>query len=157
MKKIITLLTLAAAILLSGCFQNAPSDCVGAYMAVIDKLYNEDSGLNGDIKYIAIDTSSMSNLDENSKAELLKQLEKYGAAVLDMTFEELESKGYIKNLYFTEGIFFRIEDAYIKNNSIKMNVSKWRSGLGAIGYNDMTVSYKNKSWKITKTGTAWIS
>ncbi len=140
----------------TGCSQETP-DTVGAYTAVIDKLYNEDEALNSDIKYIAVDTSLISNLSDNQKSILLKDLEKYGYTVLDMTFEELEKEGYIEDLYFKEGILFKIEDKTMSRNSITMNVSKWRSGLGAIGYDDLKTVYKNGKWEVTKTGNAWIS
>lgn len=155
MKKLIVCLIIMM-IAVSGCSREAP-DTVGAYTAVIDKLYNEDMALNSDIKYIAVDTSAIVNLSEEEKARLLKEIEKYGYTVLDMTFDELEQEGYIKDLYFKEGILFKIEDEAISSNSITMDVSKWRSGLGAIGYEDLKVEYKNGRWEITKTGSAWIS
>ena len=155
MKKLIVCL-LIIMILLVGCSQETP-DTVGAYTTVIDMLYNEDMALNSDIKYIAIDTSLMINLSEEQKQILLKQLDKYGHTVLDMTFEELEKEGYIEELQFKEGIFFKISDELINGKSITMDVQKWRSGLGAIGYDDLVVKYTYGNWKITKTGSAWIS
>lgn len=159
MKKSIISFILIVSVLTAGCSSSKPEDCIGAYMTVINKLFNEDKALNDGIKYMAIDTSSMSNLDEESKNDLLKQLEKeyYGTIILDMTFEELKSNGYIKDLFFPDGIFFKIEDSLIKNNSIEMNVSKWRSGTGAIGYDNLIIKYSDSVWKITDTGTAWIS
>ena len=154
MKKIIVFLVLI--VVATGCSKEAP-DTIGAYTAVIDKLYNEDIALNSDIKYIAVDTSKVNNLSDEEKSSLLKELEKYGYIVLNMTFEELEKEGYIEELYFKEGILFKIEDEPVSGNSIKMDVSKWRSGLGAIGYDDMKVEYKNGKWEVTKTGNAWIS
>ena len=41
-----------------------------------------------------------------------------------MTFEELEEQGYIDDLYFKEGILFKLEDETMNGNSILMNVSK---------------------------------
>lgn len=155
MKKIIACLILVL-IIATGCSQEAP-DILGAYTEVIDKLYNEDMALNSDIKYIAIDTSLINNLSDEQKSSLLKDLGKYGYTALDMTFEELEEEGYIEDLYFKEGILFKIEDEPMSGNSITMDVSKWRSGLGAIGYDDLKVEYKNGKWEITKTGSAWIS
>ncbi len=155
MKKIIVFLILIT-IIAAGCNQEI-TEPVGAYTTVIDKLYNEDMALNHDIKYIAVDTSLINNLSEEQKSELLKEIEKYGYIVLDMTFDKLEEQGYIEELYFKEGILFNIEDKPMSGNAILMNVSKWRSGLGAIGYNDLKVEYKNGNWKITKTGSAWIS
>lgn len=137
--------------------ENQDIHTVEAYVTVIEKLYKEDIGLNSNIKYIAIDTSKMVNLTDEGKAELLKEVESYGFKVLDMTFEELEKEGYIKELYFEEGILFRIEYNPIKNNSITMNISKWRSGRGAIGYDGLVIEYRNDKWEITKLGDAWIS
>lgn len=155
MKKIIVCLIIVL-LIATGCSQETP-DKVGAYTAVIDKLYNEDEALNSDIKYIAVDTSLINYLSDNQKLILLKDLEKYGYTVLDMTFEELEKEGYIEDLYFKEGILFKLEDKTMNKNSITMNVSKWRSGLGAIGYDDLKAVYKNGKWEVTKTGNAWIS
>ena len=155
MKKLIVCLFIIL-ILLVGCSQETP-DTIGAYTTVIDQLYNEDMALNSEIKYIAVDTSLMINLSDEQKPVFLKELEKYGYTVLDMTFETLEQQGYIEDLYFKEGILFKISDEIIRGNSITMDVQKWRSGLGAIGYDDLVVKYNNGKWKITKTGNAWIS
>lgn len=155
MKKIISILLLLT-IIASGCSQEI-KDTVGAYTTVIDKLYNEDMALNHEIKYIAIDTTLISNLSVEEKTDLLKEIEKYGYIVLDMTFKELEEQGYIEDLYFKEGILFKIEDKSMSGNTILMDVSKWRSGLGAIGYDELKVKYKNGKWQITNIGSAWIS
>lgn len=156
MKKIIVSMILLIMMIVTGCSQEV-TDTVGAYATVIDQLYNEDIGLNSDIKYIAIDTSLIKNLSDEQKSALIKEVEKYGHTVLHMTFEELEEQGYIEDLYFKEGILFKLEDKKISGNSITMDASKWRSGLGAIGYDDLKVENKNGKWKITKTGSAWIS
>lgn len=156
-RKIFILLILSITVFTVACTQSEEVDKVGAYATVIDKLYEEDSALNSEIKYIALDTSLIVNLNDEEKAELLKELENYGFSVLDMTFEELKDKGYVKDLYFEEGILFRIKDEPIKGNSITMDISKWRSGLGAIGYEGTVVKYKNGKWEIDKQGNAWIS
>lgn len=154
MKKMIVLIIIM--ITVAGCINEA-IEPVGAYTTVIDKLYNEDIALNSNIKYIAVDTSLIKNLSDEQKSALLKEVEKYGLTVLHMTFEELEKQGFIEDLYFKEGILFRLEDELMSGSSINMDASKWRSGLGAIGYNDLEVKYKNGKWIITKTGSAWIS
>lgn len=155
MKKIIACL-LVMVVAISGCSQEAPT-AVGAYTTVIDKLYNEDAGLNSDIKYIAVDTSEISNLSEDEVSDLLKEVEKYGFTVLNMTHEKLKQEGYIKDLYFEEGIFFKIKDEKTGGNTITMDASKFRSGTGAIGYTNLKVEFKNGNWEVTDPGTAWIS
>lgn len=155
MKKIIALMIFIV-LLATGCSKEE-LDMVWAYTTVIDKLYNEDTALNSDIKYIAVDTSLIKNLSDEQMSILLKKVEDYGYIVLDMTFEELEEQGYIDDLYFKEGILFKLEDVSKSKNSIIMDVSKWRSGLGAIGYDDLVVKYQNGKWEVKKTGSAWIS
>jgi len=155
MKKLVVCLIIMM-IVVSGCSHESP-DTVEAYTAAIDKLYNEDMALNSDIKLIAVDTSLIVNLSEEEVSRLLKEIEKYGYNVLNMTFEELEQEGYIKDLDFEEGILFKIKDEIMSGNSINMDVSKWRSGRGSIGYDDLRVEYKNGEWKIISTGSAWIS
>jgi hypothetical protein len=156
-RKIFTLFILSITVFTVACTQSEEVDKVGAYTTVIDKLYEEDSALNSNIKYIAIDTSVIVNLNDEEKEELLKELENYGFTVLDMTIKQLEEEGYVKDLYFEEGILFQIKDEPIKRNSITMDLSKWRSGLGAIGYDDTVVKYKNGKWEIEKQGSEWIS
>ncbi|MTI70882.1 MAG: hypothetical protein FH751_11590 [Firmicutes bacterium] len=156
-RKIFVLFILSITVFTIACTQSEKIDKVDAYTTVIDKLYEEDTALNSNIKYIAIDTSLIVNLNNEEKKELLKDLEKYGFTILDMTIEELKKEGYVKDLYFKKGILFKIKDEPIKRNSITMNISKWRSGLGAIGYHDTVLKYKNGKWKIEKQGIAWIS
>jgi len=157
MKKILILFLVLIIALGAGCTKKQTPDTVKAYMMIIDQLYKEDSALNHDIKYLALDTSLMVNLSNEGKDELLNQLKDYGHEILDMSFEELEKQGYIQDVYFKEGVLFRIEDKEIKNNSITMKASKWRSGLGAIGYNEVTIKYNNGEWEITELNGSWIS
>ena len=156
-RELFLLFVLFIAVFLMGCTQPGEINKVDAYTTAIDKLYQEDSGLNGDIKYIALDTSSIINLDDSERQELLQALESYGFTVLDMTMEELEEEGYIKDLFFEEGILFEIKDETMQGATITMDISKWRSGLGAIGYDGLIVKYKNGKWEIVKQGNAWIS
>ncbi len=156
-RKVIILLILSIAVFAAACTQSEVTDKVGAYTTVIDKLYVEDTALNHKIKYIAVDTSSIINLNDEEKTALLQEIESYGYTVLDMTIEELKEEGYVEDLYFEEGILFEIEDEPIKGNSITMDISKWRSGLGAIGYDGTVVTYKNEKWEIETQGAAWIS
>ncbi|MDF2614257.1 MAG: hypothetical protein K0S71_2043 [Clostridia bacterium] len=128
-----------------------------AYLLAIDTFYAEDPGLNGDIKYLAIDTTKIDNLNIDSKKELLSALEKYNLTVMDTTFEDLQAEGLIKDLYFEEGILFRIEDEPMTDKALTLRVSKWRSGTGAIGTDKMVFQKIKGTWKITEEGGRWIS
>ncbi|MEL7649941.1 MAG: hypothetical protein AAGU76_17810 [Sedimentibacter sp.] len=157
MKKLLCVVLILIVSLSAGCSRTEPPDAIGAYEAAIDRLYMEDEALNTGIKYLAIDTSEMVNLTEENKKTLLKNLEKYGLTVLDATMEQLKEQGYIKDTNFEEGILFKIRDEKMKNSSVAMDVSKFRSGLGAIGYDGMVIKYRDGRWEITKSGSPWIS
>lgn len=157
LRKMGILVMLVLMVVTVACTQEEVDNKVGAYTTAIEKLYEEDSALNHEIQYIAIDTSTIVNLSDEEKDQLLESLKDYGFTVLDRTMEELEEEGYVEDLYFEEGIFFEIEDEAIEGNSITMDISKWRSGLGAIGYDGMVLTYKDNRWEIEKQGDAWIS
>ncbi len=130
------------------------------YMAVIDDIYQEDSGLNGDIKMIAFDTSEWTGLTEIEKELVLNWAkEKYELDTLQATFQELEEQGLIdkKALYFPEGILIELKNVEWneKEATLKCSVSKWRGGLGAIG-SDVKATYKGGSFKLSKSNM-WIS
>ena len=83
----------------------------------------------------------------------------YELEIIDSTFEALQKDGYIltDELYFPNGILIQIEDTPIqKDSTFTFNASKWRSGLGAIGYNNASITYNNDTWNITTQGS-WVS
>ncbi len=134
---------------------------IDGYLALIDDLYQEDPGLNGDIKMIALDTTGWTDLTEIEKEIIFTSVkEAYGYEVVEGTFEELSDQGLIdkENLYFPEGIQIVISDVKYneEKSEITCSIKKWRSGKGAIGADDVTAILENGTWKITKEGM-WIS
>lgn len=136
---------------------------VEAYAMVIDEIYTIDPALNDGIKYLAIDTSGMANLTDQEKRKLINLFRdnQYGLIVLNKTHEELIKEGYIKNINdheeypyyrFLEGILISITDKPMENNMISMLAMKSRSSLGAMGYGDLKIEYKDGSWVITTKG-----
>jgi len=133
---------------------------IEGYLAIIDDLYNEDEGLNGDITMIAVDTSEWINLTDEEKNFILKVVEhRYGFEVIEGTYDELAEEGLIdrEQLYFPNGILIEIkhleyqEEKQVFTGSMK----KWRSGLGAIG-SDFTAKFEDNSWTLKKENM-WIS
>jgi len=134
------------------------SEKARAYAEIFNIIWEIDKGLNSDVKYINIDTSTFEDFTEEDKAQLFNYLaKKYNATILDKTFQELENEGYIQNLTFIEGINFKV-GKYIKNteNEISFEGSKWASGIGAIGFTTKAEKI-NGTWKIIKCNMTWIS
>ena len=130
------------------------------YLALIDDIYQIDSGLNSEITMLAFDTSEWVSLTESEKEIILSVAKaKYGLETLQGTFDELAEQGLIdkRNLYFKEGILIELKNMKYdeKKGTITCAISKWRGGLGAIGA-DAKASYEAGVWKITKKND-WIS
>lgn len=132
-----------------------------AYKAVIDDIYEEDSGLNGNISLIALDLSEITELSETDIKNLLNMVKvEYGLEVIKATYKELVDKGLIddKNLYFETGILIQLKNPSYneKKKSLTYGISKWRSGLGAIGTDKGKAKLKDGKWIISKENM-WIS
>lgn len=133
---------------------------IDGYMALIEDIYEEDSGLNGDITMIAFNTTGWIEVNEIEKEIILFQVgEKYGLEVVQGTFDELAEQGLIdkENLYFEKGILIEVKNMKYneEDGRIECAISKWRSGLGAIGA-DETAEFDASKWRISKENQ-WIS
>ena len=136
------------------------SNVIDGFLALIDDVYQEDSGLNSDITMIAFDTTEWTMLSEiETEIILAIAKDKYDLEVVVGTFEELAEQGIIDkdNLYFENGILIEINDIDINNDKdkIQCSIKKWRSGLGAIGWDAVAKLNKN-TWEI-KRDAMWIS
>lgn len=137
------------------------NNIIDAYLAMIDDIYKEDSGLNGDIKMIAFDTTGWIELEPYEKQMLFDLLkEKYGYEIKEGTFDELRAQGFIDQdiLSFKEGILITIADMRCNKtkDELTYSIRKWRGGDGAIGSDKTTAKWDGTQWKITKEGM-WIS
>lgn len=129
---------------------------VDGYLSVIDSLYNTDKALNENIRYIAVDTSGIINLDREAKANLLRAMRKYGCRVLEDSYEGLLKKGYIEPMSFPDGILFRLQDSPEADGVISVKARKWRGGVAAVG-STYDLEEKDGNWVITKIYDGFIS
>ncbi len=137
------------------------NNLIDGYLALIDDIYQEDKGLNNDIKKIALDTSEWINLTNLEREMILaKVAAAYGLEIIEGTYEELVQQKIIdtKILSFPDGILIKVSKITYDENKeeIKCAISKWRGGDGAIGADDVTAVLKNGIWEIAKEGK-WIS
>jgi uncharacterized protein YceK len=137
------------------------NNLIDGYLAMIDDIWNEDSGLNSEIEMITVDTTGWIDLTDIEKEIILASMkEAYGFEITVGTFDELADQGIIdkENLYFENGVHIVISDIsyHEKSEKITYSVSKWRSGLGAVGSDGSKAELKDGKWIITK-GSMWIS
>lgn len=131
------------------------------YLKLIDDIFQEDEGLNGDIEMIALDTTDWVEANQVRKSLIFEKVKNiYGYEVMEGTYDELVEQGLIdqEQLYFPKGILIKISNMqyHAEKHTITCALSKWRSGLGAIGSDAVTALLHNGEWKVTKE-SMWIS
>jgi len=92
------------------------NNIIDGYLAIINDIYQEDSGLNGDITMIALDTKEWCGLEKNEKEIIFAQMkEKYKVDVIEANYDELVKQGLVQEdkLYFEKGILITIADMKI--------------------------------------------
>lgn len=134
-------------------------DRISMYMEALEEIYESDTALNDEISMMAFDftmADSMTDSEKNAVAYLMAS--KYGMEGICATYDSLCEDGYIdqENMYFTNGILFELNVKEESDQKLTFSVSKWRSGLGAIGMEDCKASYDGESWNF-ENGAMWIS
>lgn len=140
-------------------------DLCGLYLKVLEDLWTEDSGLNGDITYISVDLDDAPGaLSDGEKAAIAWIFsDARGKQGLQFDFEELRENGYIDEsvLYWEDGVLLSIKTAAAGKNSaqeISFDAQKWRSGTGAIFFMGCTAERgSGVQWKPYKPGNFAIS
>lgn len=128
------------------------------YIAALDSFMPLDEGLNGGMKYIAVDGSTLEHLSGSDRKEVLRYFEKYGVKVMDASLEKLKEMGLFNEKSLSlDGILLSIKKVDINSrDKIIIEGSKYRSGLGAIGVKCALV-YKDGKWQVENAGITWIS
>lgn len=140
-------------------------DLCGVYLQVLEDLWTNDSGLNGDITYISVDLSEApGDLTDGEKAAIAWIFSgRHDAQGLQLSFDALAENGYLTDgmLYWEDGALFSITKADGGTNTankITFSARKWRSGTGAIFFNDCTAKRgKGVRWKPYQLGGFAIS
>ncbi len=115
-------------------------DLSGMYLKVLNDLWETDTGLNGETKFVSVYLDEApGDLTDGEKSAIMwifsNSLGKTGMA---LSFNELVEEGYIREgeLYWEDGLLFTITESpetgvYHGLRVIEFNAQKWRSGLGA--------------------------
>lgn len=128
------------------------------YSMALDSFMSLDSGLNSNMKYIAINTKTLKESTEEDKKKILDHLKKYNVEVIDASFEDLKEKGlFDSETHSLEGVLLEIDSLKITfNKEVIIEGSKYRSRLGAIDA-ECRIIYKNGAWKVKKSEITAIS
>ena len=127
----------------------AEAGVAALYLQVFDDLMEMDAGLNGDIRHLGVDLTTVNNLTASEREAICWRLgERYGAESVPGTFDELCAAGYIDReaLYWEDGLFLQIELTGAREDALAFNAQKWRSGLGAIFFENCTARRTAAGW-----------
>ena len=132
-------------------------DVVGLYRQAIRDIYEEDPGLNGNT-YAAFDLTKAANLTEGEKSALIYLVgNDLKLETLSGTMESLAEEGYIdeENLFFEDGVLITIGDEEPdKEGDFSFDIQKWRSGTGAIFYQDCKAVWDGEAYSYEVGGFA---
>ena len=137
---------------------------VEMYKKILDDLINQDSAINEDAKFIAIDftnflayhkdrydgSSQLRNLSTNEKNQLLDYCKKYNENVIEATMEELKEKGYFneKNMYL-QGILITVTNTEkVEFDKAILSLQKYRGGLAAVFLKYELTLVNNDYWNL---------
>lgn len=149
---------------------------VQLYLTMIDDIMVQDTALNHDMQYIAIDLNTfipitensenvVQNNDANTGSEIanydiafnkecqnmiLNYCKKYHDTVFNATMDELKEQGKVKEEgNVLDGILIRVSQIEkLQENHAKVRLEKFRSGTGAI-FPLYNAEYKDGKWDLT--------
>lgn len=136
------------------------------YLTVLEDLWADDPALNSGVKQIGMDLSKLSHLTWEERDYVIRTFARqHGLPCVTGTWEELCDRGLIdrENLLWADGVFLSIKTdetaawnlwaipvGAAEPELTAFNVEKWRSGLGAIFWNNCTGQRKEDgSWTYT--------
>lgn len=133
------------------------SDLATIYSIALEAIMPVDDALNEDMTYIAINGGTLVDATDEDMQTILSYFNKYNVEVKNTSFKELEEEGLVQEGNYIEGILLEIDDVESKtDDKVVLNVSKFRSGLGAIGIK-ATIIKEKAGWKLESTEETWIS
>ena len=136
------------------------------YLTVLEDLLADDPALNSGVKQIGMDLSKLSHLTREERDYVIRTFARqHGLPCVTGTWEELCDRGLIdrENLLWADGVFLSIETDETAEWNLwaipvgaaepeltAFNAEKWRSGLGAIFWNNCTGQRKEDgNWTYT--------
>lgn len=144
-------------------------DMCAMYLDVLEDLWEEDPGLNGEAEYVSVylKETSLSPSEQAAVAWL------FGGEcgvfnVLELSLDELHEQGYITEeengfTHWKEGVYFAIteeemEGIYNGVVPVQFDAWKWRSSLGAYFFSDCTSARNGMGeWSDYQVGAHMIS
>lgn len=138
-------------------------DRCGLMLQVLEDLWQNDPGLNGDVSILGFDLDAAllpPGSERMAVAWVFSCRHGTGAEFVMGTWQQLADEGYIdgEKLYWEDGLFLAINGIEGKEQTdqkLCFDAQKWRSGLGAIFFTECTAKRdRSGGWSYEPGGFA---
>ena len=128
------------------------------YQTTLISYLEQDTALNENIQYIAIDFSTLEFASDDDKLLIRTIFGINHLPVVDTNLERLQSEGLFneEGMYITDGILLSIIKVTVNNNEIIIEGTKYRGALGANWF-ETKWRLNNDIWEFTETVMTMIS
>ena len=110
------------------------------YLEVLEDLWEEDPALNHEAVRLGFDLTGTRLSPSEREAVILAFADAHGALpAVTGSLQELMDRGIIDGeaLYWPDGVHFTIRETETgREDAVRFEAQKWRSGLGAVGFSD---------------------
>ena len=129
------------------------------YIQTLSSYFMQDTGLNGGINYIAIDMSSLEYASETEKESVADYFSSAYVPVIDADLEKLIEEGLFDEdiMGLPDGLLLQIQSVTRNGDEIIIEGMKYRSELGANGFETRWTANADGAWTMHDTYMKWIA
>ena len=129
------------------------------YIQTFSSYLMQDTGLNEGIDYIAIDLSSLEYASETEKESVADYFSSAYVPVIDADLEKLIEEGLFDEdiMGLPDGLLLQIQSVTRSGDEIIIEGMKYRSGLGANGFETRWTANADGTWTMHDTFMKWIA
>jgi hypothetical protein len=150
-------LCLMLGIYFSGCSRHRNiTEWAEIYKITLNSYLEEDTALNEDIDFIAIDLATLKFTNDSDKNAVVEWFEMQYVPIKNTDLDGLKEEGLFDGMYIPNGVFLTINDVTEKNKEIIISGMKYRSALGANGFKTIWRINNNGIWEFVETVMTWI-
>lgn len=108
------------------------SEYTSIYIQVFESYFDIDPALHEEMEYLAIDMDSLTNTTDDDKKVIAAHFaDKLNIEIIDMSFDELNEQGFVGEMNQIDGLLLYINNLDVTKNTITVEGTKFKSGLGA--------------------------
>jgi hypothetical protein len=127
------------------------------YQITLNSYLEQDTALNENIDFIAIDLSTLEFANDYDKNIIVIWFEKNHVSVKNINLEGLKTEGLFDGRRISDGVFLKIDNVTEMNKEIIIEGMKYRSALGANWFRTKWLLNNNGIWEFVETVMTSIS